>query len=621
MQSPRHLAARDYAKQGIPVFPCLPGSKQPATENGFHDASCSLAQVDAWWAVADYNLALSPEAAGWAIMDLDGGEVGEASLTALEGEYGAVPETFEVETPTGGRHLYFCGTLPPTVNRLGPKIDTRGRGSYVLVPPSVVDARGEPDKPEKWGSYSIVVDAEIADLPAWVDEALTKTVARQEVAYDFVVDLPANIARAVAKLKSLPEVTQGGGADARTYEAAAFMHDLGLSPEKALEVMLEHFKCSPQDDRYEPFLRRKIESAWRYSQNDAGAWGVDAPPAEVFGAALDKLLTPELAGRKPEFYPFTLDELAGEPPLEWLIPDLIPHDGFGMIYGPPKTFKTFLVIATIMPVAMERDVIYVAGEGARLISGRARAWCTAHDRDYRGSRLRVVKEMPHAADPERVHRFVAEIKGRGVKPALVVIDTAARNMLGLDEQSSKDIGLFVSAMDYIKEQLKCAVLVVHHTGKDASRGARGSSALLGAVDFSAEVSRHEMTLAVELRVRAMKDAAEREQPWTYEGRQVAGTLVLMPTSREQHEAATKGRDVIRPELVALKLGELGAVSEGDGVSTHVLAEQMLAPLEGETVEQREEGKARLARSLNAEANGKLAAFAHGPSRALKWWKP
>src|SRR4051812_23433018 len=42
-------AARRYANLGVPVFPCIPGGKQPLTPNGFHDATSSARTVHAWW--------------------------------------------------------------------------------------------------------------------------------------------------------------------------------------------------------------------------------------------------------------------------------------------------------------------------------------------------------------------------------------------------------------------------------------------------------------------------------------------------------------------------------------------------------------------------------------------
>ena len=66
---------------------------------------------------------------------------------------------------------------------------------------------------------------------------------------------------------------------------------------------------------------------------------------------------------------------------------------------------------------------------------------------------------------------------------LVIIDTLARCMNG-DENSVKDMNLAIKGCDRIRERTGAAVMLVHHSGKDQSKGMRGSTALLGAIDGS-----------------------------------------------------------------------------------------------------------------------------------------
>ena len=69
--SPRHKAARALAEQGIPVFPCRVGSKEPTTVNGFKDETTDLWQIDRWWSEADWNLRVRPVNLGLVALDLD----------------------------------------------------------------------------------------------------------------------------------------------------------------------------------------------------------------------------------------------------------------------------------------------------------------------------------------------------------------------------------------------------------------------------------------------------------------------------------------------------------------------------------------------------------------------
>src|SRR5690242_13607011 len=113
VRSALHEAARDMAERSVAVFACKPDSKEPATPHGFKDATCDLAAIDTLFSEANYNVAFEPERTGLCILDIDG-EEGEEALAALELERGLLPETYEVRTPRGGRHLYFRGSLPPT---------------------------------------------------------------------------------------------------------------------------------------------------------------------------------------------------------------------------------------------------------------------------------------------------------------------------------------------------------------------------------------------------------------------------------------------------------------------------------------------------------------------------
>ena len=73
------------------------------------------------------------------------------------------------------------------------------------------------------------------------------------------------------------------------------------------------------------------------------------------------------------------------------------------------------------------------------------------------------------------------------KPVLIVIDTFARALMGGDENSAQDVGAFNAAVAALIESTGACVMIVHHSGKDKSKGARGSSALLGAIDTEIEV--------------------------------------------------------------------------------------------------------------------------------------
>ncbi|MFF8968228.1 bifunctional DNA primase/polymerase [Streptomyces sp. NPDC014995] len=178
---------------GWPVIPLHPGSKRPA---GHPERSCpgtgrctdghrtpeQRATTDPGlirtaWAQRPYNVGIATGPAGLLVVDLDvckpeepeGAPDGATSLAALCERAGqSLPATYQVRTPSGGRHLYFTappgGKLPSSVNRLGPHIDTRAWGGYVVAPGSTT-----PD-----GAYEILDDAPVAALPPWLTALLAE---------------------------------------------------------------------------------------------------------------------------------------------------------------------------------------------------------------------------------------------------------------------------------------------------------------------------------------------------------------------------------------------------------------------------------------------------------------
>lgn len=126
----------------IPVFPCVPGDKNPLTAHGFKDASNDPATLARWrdqYPNANWAMPTGP-ASGYDVLDLDvkRGVNGRATLSELEAIHGQIM-TPMVATPSGGLHLYFRHR-PGTgsgASRL-PGVDVRAEGGYVIIPPSSV---------------------------------------------------------------------------------------------------------------------------------------------------------------------------------------------------------------------------------------------------------------------------------------------------------------------------------------------------------------------------------------------------------------------------------------------------------------------------------------------------
>jgi len=183
--TPLHQAALAYAARGVPVFPINPGMKTPAYTGSFKDATTDPAVINAWWALADYNIGTEPAASGMTVVDVDNknGHNGNQSWHDLCEANGGPLETLVVKSPNWGMHYYFAGTLPPSVGKLGDGLDIRSIGSYVLLSPSVVDGR----------AYEVVTPGLPAPLPAWISDKLAKRRHEPAAAPEGVEEDPEDI--------------------------------------------------------------------------------------------------------------------------------------------------------------------------------------------------------------------------------------------------------------------------------------------------------------------------------------------------------------------------------------------------------------------------------------------
>jgi putative DNA primase/helicase len=160
-----------YAAQGWPVFPLIEKSKHPATPNGFKDASTDAVQIRAWWRQnRNYNVGLQT-GVEFFVLDIDVAHGGVESLEALQAKHGALPDTLQQITGTAGRHYIF--RMPPfevkcSVGEVGPGLDIRGAGGYIVAPPSIHPVTKTAYDWDGMEEYN----AEILPAPEWLLELL-----------------------------------------------------------------------------------------------------------------------------------------------------------------------------------------------------------------------------------------------------------------------------------------------------------------------------------------------------------------------------------------------------------------------------------------------------------------
>jgi hypothetical protein len=187
----------------------------------------------------------------------------------------------------------------------------------------------------------------------------------------------------------------------------------------------------------------------------------------------------------------------------WLIKNLVPERGQAMIYGRHGTGKSTLAMEMGVDVALGKPwhgrktkqgtVVYIASEDAHGL--RARLDALMRDRgitlDDLGGRFMEITGRPHLLKPDEVRELIKELKP--LNPSLIIVDTLARAAAGADENSAQEMGVMIENCQTLINQTGATVCYCHHTGKDASKGARGSSAIPGAVDAEIFLERPDET--------------------------------------------------------------------------------------------------------------------------------
>ena len=224
----------------------------------------------------------------------------------------------------------------------------------------------------------------------------------------------------------------------------------------------------------------------------------------------------------------TVEDLENMPQPEWLLAHRLP-EGQTWVYGEPGVGKTFVVLDWAATVAAHnKKVIYFIGEGVKGFSKRVLAWKRAHDTASLANFL-VVPSAPQLLDRHGVEMFTEVVRKH--QPQLVVIDTFARAAVGADENSAKDVGRAIAALDGVFRVHGASSIVVHHSNK-AGGSERGSGAIRGAADATWEVVRdnaHHGLTTVQVVCRKMKDA-EPPRPLLAQLRAFDESAIVYPSA-------------------------------------------------------------------------------------------
>lgn len=200
------------------------------------------------------------------------------------------------------------------------------------------------------------------------------------------------------------------------------------------------------------------------------------------------------ASNEPRYKLLGADELRNLPPLAWRVRGVLPAVGLAALYGPSASGKSFLAFDMAAAIAEGQHwfdcrveaapVVYAALEGEAGFKLRAHAWEASRGRALPDG-LRMMLQPFKLTEGQDVVDLAAVVPAG----AVVLVDTLNRAAPTADENSSRDMGEILEAAKRLQAVTCGLVVLVHHTGKDSSRGLRGHSSLFAAMDAAIEVSR------------------------------------------------------------------------------------------------------------------------------------
>lgn len=245
----------------------------------------------------------------------------------------------------------------------------------------------------------------------------------------------------------------------------------------------------------------------------------------------------------------TSEEMDNLQPPEPLIDKILYMDSLAWLIGEPANGKSFVAIDWAGHVSegmswcgypvRQGTVVYVCPEGTAGLVLRKQAWESAAQRM---SRVHFVTMAVPAATPGYWQLFIDEVKG--LEPVLIIFDTQARMTVGMEENSAKDMGEWVEALEALREATHACILVVHHK-KRGGTNMRGSTALEGAANTVINAKRDDRI--IELSAEAEDGGKTKDvEPFpkiTMRMVPTAGSVVLAEVLPGERVAASRPGDL------------------------------------------------------------------------------
>ena len=272
-------------------------------------------------------------------------------------------------------------------------------------------------------------------------------------------------------------------------------------------------------------IRYKWSTMGNYSGNEKTFWSIlreaqaQGCPVDVDTASPDEFeALPMPVGGK--FNIRSHADFAGQVrSVRWIVKDILPAATLAVLFGESGSGKTFACYDLCAAVCRGVEwngrrvtkgrVLYVVAEGVAGFVNRIKAYCHQQGISPADVDMDVISDItPNLLEPAHITDLIKDIRQRQPYD-LIVMDTFAQVMPGANENSGEDVGKALAECKRIHRHTGAMVLLVHHSGKDASKGARGWSGLRAAADVELEVLRSDELRSIS--VTKLKDGQDGAQ--------------------------------------------------------------------------------------------------------------
>lgn len=503
-----------------------------------------------WRAHRDAVPSIACGPSGLVVLDADQKDNGPELMDALFEQNGGVPAGAPVlPTKSGGKHFVFADPDGTYTNRAGLLkknygTDVRGTGGQFVAPGSIrEDGKTYGTEKDLAAFCRAIKDATIPTLPSFVTELIgaageapegenvTPTKEREVITalrdtdwpdFDEVFDATLgkyDLDELRAEDAEFAKLYDHPSADCSTNRFLAARSVMRQWPEmlpEELAVFFEQWEGAGQITDDKPtsgeYDLRQIAREWIKNQ------GLSKPSSgDAFGAVVDEDEDPEYereiaeekarekaAASKRGTLSF-MSTLAVYHDPDYLIENIATTGMVGMLHAPSNAGKTFSVfhLAGCLSEGWpwfgrnveQSGVLYCYGEGHSGMSRRALAWRERYQPKLDALIFR--DGIPNfALDPKNARKALKKavtdankmLEERGLKPIrFVALDTFAKAVAGAEENSTREMQPILNMLRELAVELDVCILIVHHSGKDSSLGARGASAIFADVDFNLEI--------------------------------------------------------------------------------------------------------------------------------------